>query len=141
MTINPHAGIANTTQAVSIMAQVATGYQTLQRNFSVPPSQTFCTPTNFMPVDAADLAEDGKGGPQIPYPAYENGACFMLHTGLELAALGLTGDPDAAFDRFMLSMAKFNASQLWSQNIRWDLGSPTTPQVGGGDVSQVRLAT
>ena len=60
---------------------------------------------------------------------YENGACFILHTGLELAALGMTGDPDAAFDRFVLSMAKFNATQLWSQNIRWDLGSPEIPLV------------
>jgi hypothetical protein len=53
----------------------------------------------------------------------------MLHTGLELAALGVTGNPDAAFDRFALSMAKFNATQLWSQNIRWDLGTPEVPEV------------
>jgi hypothetical protein len=72
------------------------------------------------------------------YPAYENGACFMLHTGLELAARGATGDPDAAFDRFMLAMSKFNATQLWSQNIRWDHGTPKVPEVTGGDVSQVR---
>jgi hypothetical protein len=65
-TINPHAGIANTTKASLIMAQVAAGYKTLQHNFSVPPEQTFCTPTNFLPADAADLAEDGKGGPQVP---------------------------------------------------------------------------
>jgi hypothetical protein len=66
-TINPQSGIANATQAASIMAQIDAGYRTLQRNFSVPPEQTFCTPTNFMPVDAADLAEDGRGGPQTPY--------------------------------------------------------------------------
>ena len=64
-----HAGIANATQAASIMEQVAAGYRTLQRNFSKPPEQTFCTPTNFIPADPRDLAEDGKGGPQTPYPA------------------------------------------------------------------------
>jgi hypothetical protein len=68
-TINPHSGIANASQAASIMTQVAAGYKALQHNFSVPPLQTFCTPTNFLPADAADLAEDGKGGPQTPYPA------------------------------------------------------------------------
>ena len=64
------------------MTQVAAGYKTLQRNFSVPPEQTFCTPTNFLPADAADLAEDGKGGPQTPFPAYENGACFMVRRAI-----------------------------------------------------------
>ena len=137
--INPHSGIANATKASSIMKQIAIGYKVLQHNFSVPPEQTFCTPTNFLPANAADLAEDGKGGPQTPFPAYENGACFMLHTGLELAALGLTGDPEAAFTRFQLAMAKFNTTRLWSQNIRWDLGTPTTPEVGGGDVLQDSL--
>lgn len=62
----------------------------------------------------------------------------MLMTGLELAALGLTGSPEAAYDRFALAMRKFNTTKLWSQNIRWDLGSPTVPEVGGGDVSQVQ---
>jgi hypothetical protein len=60
-----------------------------------------------------------------------------LHTGLELAALGLTGDPEAAFDRFKLSMAKFNTTRLWSQNIRWDQGTPEIPQVTSDDVTQV----
>ena len=71
--------------------------------------------------------------------ADENGACFMLMTGLELAALGLTGSPEAAYDRFALAMRKFQGTKLWSQNIRWDLGSPTVPEVGGGDVSQVQI--
>ena len=83
------------------------------------------------------MAEDGKGGPQTPYPAYENGACFILMTGLELAALGATGDLDAAYDRFALAMAKFKVTQLWSQNIRWDLGNATHNEVSGGDISQV----
>ena len=63
----------------------------------------------------------------------------MLMTGLELAALGLTGSPEAAYDRFALAMRRFNSTKLWSQNIRWDLGSPTVPEVGGGDVSQVQI--
>ena len=63
----------------------------------------------------------------------------MLMTGLELAALGLTGSPEAAYDRFALAMRKFQGTKLWSQNIRWDLGSPTVPEVGGGDVSQVQI--
>ena len=62
-------GLTKDQLAASIMAQVAAGYRTLQRNFSKPPEQTFCTPTNFIPADPRDLAEDGKGGPQTPYPA------------------------------------------------------------------------
>ena len=62
----------------------------------------------------------------------------MLMTGLELAALGLTGSPEAAYDRFALAMRKFKSTQLWSQNIRWDLGSATVPEVVGDDVSQVQ---
>jgi hypothetical protein len=77
-TIIPHTGIANASQAASIMAQVAAGYTTLQRNFSLPAEQTFCTPTNFLPADAADLAEDGKGGPQTPYPACVRGHSLTL---------------------------------------------------------------
>ena len=34
----------------------------------------------------------------------------MLMTGLELAALGLTGSPEAAYDRFALAMRKFNST-------------------------------
>ena len=139
LAIDPLSGIANASQAKSIMARVAAGYKELQKNFSVPAAQTFCTPTNFRPAALSDLAQHGAAGPEGTYPAYENGACFFGITGQEIAALGWTGDADAAFDRFALVMEKFKAGKLWSQNVNWRLGTASTPVLGGGDVLQASL--
>lgn len=137
--INPHSGIANQTQAAMIMAAMRAGYLRLQKEFNVSASQIFCTPTNFIPVAPADLAEGGRGGPQLPYPAYENGACFLNIMGLELAALGLTESPEDAYERFKLAMEKFSVSQLWGQHINWNHGTSTHPDVAGGDIMQSSL--
>jgi hypothetical protein len=115
-------GIANASQAATILASVDGGYARVAADFNVSAADLWCTPTNLAPVSPSDLTLNFDG--EYAYPHYENGDCFHWHAGLEALARGRVRGGDAAFARFTGVLTEFNASRLWGQRYSWLARAP-----------------
>jgi hypothetical protein len=57
------------------------------------------------------------------FPSYENGGSFFHSTGLEIAALAISGKPDQAFEVFERVMMKgYGSSNFWGALLLWNTG-------------------
>jgi hypothetical protein len=68
---------------------------------------------------------------------YENGCCFMVMMGLEMAARGQAGDPDGALALAKRAMKHFEGTRFWGQHYDWCSGDHCTgpaPGFVGADV-------
>ncbi len=70
-----------------------------------------------------DLVDFGELQNQKTYPNYENGCSFFHSTGFEIAARGIAGQPDSAYDAFERVMKHgYARNRLWAAALKWDTG-------------------
>lgn len=110
-------GIASTSQAQVIMATADKLYADIHQQYNVSEQQLWCTPTNLIPLSTADLTVDFDD--EYVFPHYENGDCFMWHSGLEMMARGRVNGSAEAFNRYAAALTVFNATRLWGQRYSW----------------------
>ncbi|KAJ9461054.1 hypothetical protein DIPPA_19730 [Diplonema papillatum] len=84
----------------------------------------WCVPTNLVSVAPEDTFFNGTLQDQKVWGHYENGCCFMVFQGLEIALRGFGGDADAGVKMFEKVLDHFEAERLWGQHYDWAAGTP-----------------
>lgn len=117
-------GIADRPKARRILAHLDRRYNELCSRFKLPRDAIYATPANMYPVTRlGDLVDNGNLQNQKVYPNYENGCSFFHSTGFEIAARGIAGQPDAAYDAFDRVMRQgYARNRLWAAALKWDSG-------------------
>ncbi len=122
-------------------------YGDIRARYNKTETELWCTPTNLDAARGANwsgiawwdsIVQNGVelGGQQY-FGHYENGCCFMALTGLEIAARGQAGDPDAAAMLSQRAARVFNATRFWGQHFDWCGGEhcdQPAPGFNAGDV-------
>lgn len=114
-----NAGIANTSQAASILRVLGDERKRLASAFNITAEQLFCTPSNTRVAAPDDILYCNSGG---QFPFYENGDCFLLMSGWEMLALGRSGQADAAFEMLRQYLTQYQRNLLWGQRYSWQHG-------------------
>ena len=117
-------GIADASKAQRILAHLDRRYQALCHQFSLSRDAIYATPCNMYPVSQlGDLVDFGELQNQKVYPNYENGCSFFHSTGLEIAARGMAGQADVAYQMFERVMRfGYARNRLWGAALKWDTG-------------------
>jgi hypothetical protein len=115
-------GVASAAQASAIMDRAEGLYAGLRAQFNVTAEELWCTPTNLIPLDPADITVNFDS--EFTFPHYENGDCFQWHLGLEALALSRVRGASAAYDKLSRAAGVFDASRLWGQRYSWTAGRP-----------------
>ena len=114
LTIDPLAGIANSTQASAIIRAMDARYAALRSEFGKDAGShgLWCPPSNMLPAERYDLQHNGTDCDQADYPHYENGNCFLCYMGYELSGRALAGTGRPALEVFRTAMGNFNSSKM-----------------------------
>lgn len=117
-------GIAGAAKARRILGRLDERYAALCRQFGLSRDAIWATPANMYPVtQLGDLVDFGELGNQKVFPNYENGCSFFHTTGLEIAARGMAGQADAAYEVFDRVMRHgYAKNRLWAAALKWDTG-------------------
>lgn len=117
-------GIADQSKAQRILGHLDRRYQELCQQFKLKREAIYATPANMYPVSRlGDLVDFGELQNQKTYPNYENGCSFFHSTGFEIAARGIAGQHDAAYDAFERVMRHgYARNRLWAAGLKWDTG-------------------
>jgi hypothetical protein len=106
-------GIANATQAQTILARADALNAQARATYNLTEAQLWCTPTNWIQLDPADLTVDFDN--EYNWGHYEDGACFQWHHGLESIARARVQGPEVALSRLTTAMTNFAQNRLWGQ--------------------------
>ena len=97
-------------------------YTSISIRYNVSRDRMFCQPTNLIPTSPSDIWIDFDN--EYVYPNYENGDCYLWHSGLELLAMGRGLGADAAYERFLAAVPHFQKTRFWAQRYDWIEGTP-----------------
>eukprot|EP01087_Luapelamoeba_hula_P003505 TRINITY_DN1331_c1_g1_i4.p1 TRINITY_DN1331_c1_g1~~TRINITY_DN1331_c1_g1_i4.p1 ORF type:complete len:794 (-),score=74.73 TRINITY_DN1331_c1_g1_i4:120-2501(-) len=116
-------GIADKKQTTAILKGVLEGYHRLYNAYHLTAQDIWATPCNFWPILNPNdtVTSSGQFG---KFPSYENGGAFFHSSGLEIAAWGLAGHADIAWNttlRFLLH--GFDVDRAWAQQLFWNTHS------------------
>ena len=112
-------GVANASQATSILASLQSERTRLAESFNLTADEIFCTPANTRVAAPDDILYCNSGG---GFPFYENGDCFLLMSGWEMMAMGQQGQTDAAFAMLSGFLGQYQRTLLWGQRYSWQRG-------------------
>lgn len=128
-----------------MLATIDGYYAAMGLRYNKTADDLWCTPTNLDAARGADWSGvaptdtyvHGSLQDQRWFGHYENGACFMVMTGLEIMARGQAGDPDGALTLAKRAMRHFNTTRFWGQHYDWCSGDHCdgpAPGFNGADV-------
>ncbi|HMD96190.1 MAG TPA: GH116 family glycosyl hydrolase [Terriglobia bacterium] len=117
-------GMADAGKSKRILENLDRRYDELCAQFKLPREAIWATPANMFPISQpGDMVDFGKLGDQAQFPNYENGCSFFHTTGLEIAARGVAGQPDKAYETFERVMRQgYARNRLWGAALKWDTG-------------------
>jgi hypothetical protein len=117
-------GMADAGKSKRILENLDRRYDELCDQFKLPREAIWATPANMFPISQpGDMVDFGKLGNQAQFPNYENGCSFFHTTGLEIAARGVAGQPDRAYETFERVMRQgYARNRLWGAALKWDTG-------------------
>jgi hypothetical protein len=115
-------GIADRRRTARILDHLDTRYQALCDQFHLKSDAIYATPANLYPVTRlGDLVDNGELLNQKVYPHYENGCSFFHSTGLEIAARGIAGRKQQAYEVFERVMQHgYARNRLWAAGLQWN---------------------
>jgi hypothetical protein len=116
--------MADAGKSKRILENLDRRYDELCAQFKLPREAIWATPANMFPISqTGDMVDFGKLQNQAQFPNYENGCSFFHTTGLEIAARGVAGQPDKAYDTFERVMRQgYARNRLWGAALKWDTG-------------------
>ena len=128
--IDRSSGLVNASRAKQMLASIDRYTAEIRVRYNKTEDELWCTPTNLDTVRGDgwsglapfDGYQHGELQDQKHYGHYENGCCFMVMLGMELAARGEGGDPDGAMVKLQRAMARFNTTRFWGQHYDWCVG-------------------
>ncbi len=117
-------GIADRRRTARILDHLDRRYQSLCNQFHLKRDAIYATPANLYPVTSlGDMVDNGELLNQKVYPHYENGCSFFHSTGLEIAARGIAGRKQQAYEVFERVMQHgYARNRLWAAALQWKTG-------------------
>ena len=117
-------GMADAAKSKRILENLDRRYNELCAQFKISRDAIWATPANMFPISQpGDMVDFGKLQNQIDFPNYENGCSFFHTTGFEIAARGIAGQPDQAYETFERVMRQgYARNRFWGAALKWDTG-------------------
>eukprot|EP00040_Diaphanoeca_grandis_P036193 m.229955 g.229955 ORF g.229955 m.229955 type:complete len:865 (+) comp33566_c0_seq2:111-2705(+) len=143
--IDPTSGLTNSTRAARMLQSIDGYYDVMKTRYNKTEDDLWCTPTNLDATRGTDWSglapwdsySNGSLQDQRWFGHYENGCCFMVMMGMEIAARGQAGDPDGAMKMVQRALTNFNTTRYWGQHYDWCAGDhcdQPAPGFNGADV-------
>lgn len=138
------ASVANSTQTAALLAHYDTRLAEIYSTYNVTPGNIWSAPSNLHPItDACEFANAGGSKcskETVAFPSYENGGSFFHTPGLQLAALGLAGRANDAWDGYVNLMGSgFGEIRGWAQQLYWGVDGKADSLVGGDPLNTAVL--